>query len=139
MNKPPTLESEFYLECKKKGLLPKPLFKCITNNRMLLQGKRVGTGYASALAKLISHNDDPLRHVLYLQLDDCNLGDNDFSLILEALQNTQHFEPTIQSIAYSNNELGPRSVASFSKLLSRNKNYESDNFIGLSEIKLNNV
>jgi hypothetical protein len=39
------------------GLLPFPVFKCIKKNKMQLAGRKLGNGYARAIANIILNND----------------------------------------------------------------------------------
>ena len=63
---PETQESRFYEGCRQRGLLPLPVFKCINENTMSLQGKRapLGLGYAKAMATMIVNNQEPSNHLL---------------------------------------------------------------------------
>jgi hypothetical protein len=40
---------------------------------------------------MIEENIDPFMHILSLHLDDCNMKDEEFAVILRAISNTKHF------------------------------------------------
>jgi len=71
-------------------------------------GKSLGLGFITALAN--SYINPPLyssvipglylpqnpnNHLLKIQLDDCNMKDSEFAVILEAVQNTKHYYPSL--------------------------------------------
>ena len=110
------MESQFYNLCRKKGLLPQPLLNCVKHNEFRYQGKILSPGYAAVLGELFLHNTELERHILKLNIDDCSMKDEDFSAILEGIFHSK-YGCALQSITYSNNALGAKSVASICKFV----------------------
>ena len=95
-NLPATQDSIFYRKCQKTMILPQPLFKMISNNQLSFVGESwLANGYVPALATFIRANADQSKHILDLSLSGCGLKDADFAMILDAILNSQTFEPTI--------------------------------------------
>lgn len=116
-NQPPTQESQFYVSCQSQRLLAVPIFKCLENNAMNFHGQPLNLGYCKAFAKMIQNNVEEQNHLLSIHLDDCSMKDEEFAVILDAILHTKNFYPSIQSVKYSNNEMGEASVAKLSELM----------------------
>ena len=112
----PNQESQFFLECKSRGLLPQPLFKCINNNALKFQGKILSRGYSMALSKFIENNTRADMHILQLHLDDCSMKDQEFNNILQGVLKSR-YGVSLQNITYSNNEMGIESIRSINSFL----------------------
>lgn len=52
-------------------------------------------GYCKAFASMIRSNVEAQNHLLSIHLDDCNMKDEEFSVILDAILHTKHFYPSI--------------------------------------------
>ena len=87
-----------------------PIFKCLNDNALHYHSKKLPSGYIEPICEMIESNEDPHSHILSLWLDDCNMKDEDFANLLKSILNTNFFWPSLQSIFYSNNELGPKTV-----------------------------
>ena len=68
-------------------IMPKPLFKMISNNVLSFDGESLANGYTQALASFIRGNMDQSKHILDLSLSRCGLKDQDFAMILDAILN----------------------------------------------------
>ena len=75
--------------------MPLPVFKCIENNVFKYTNKKLGNGYARGLGQLIRENANPSMHVLQLELDDCNMKDDEFATILLSISSSKVFMPSI--------------------------------------------
>jgi hypothetical protein len=104
-NNPATMNSTFFNHCNKQKLLPLPVFKCIENNCFKFANKKLGLGYVQGLGHLIVENTDPSLHVLQLELNDCNMKDEEFATILESICSSKVYMPSLQTVKYSNNEM----------------------------------
>lgn len=62
---------------------------------MNFHGQPLSIGYCRAFASMIQANMEPQNHLLSIHLDDCNMKDAEFSLILDAILNSKHFYPSI--------------------------------------------
>ena len=74
-NQKPNQESDFFLLCRKLGIIPQPIFKYVSNNTLKYQGKTLGMGYAKALAQFIKRNKKIGNIILKMHLDDCCMKD----------------------------------------------------------------
>lgn len=101
-------------ECTEKGVVPLTLiFNKIDNNALALHGYKLGM-QAQAMQSALANSQNRLQFVKKLLLDDCGLGDLGFSQILNGVIEQDFLE----SISYSNDELGPLSLAQLQKLRS---------------------
>lgn len=140
-NQPPTQESLFFQNLQKQHLLAFPIFKCLNNNAMNFHCKALSLGYCKAIATMIEQNPEAQNHLLSIHLDDCSMKDPEFELILDAVLSTKHFYPSLQSLKYSNNEMGPKSIEKLSRLVQmdhRLPNFSKDIYC-LKELVLCNV
>lgn len=94
------------MACKARNLLPMPIFKCLNNNALHFHNKKLAAGYIEPLCEMIVSNQDYHSHVLSVWLDECNMSDGMLAQLLRAILNTHHFWPSLQSLFYSNNQMG---------------------------------
>ena len=99
------------------------------------QGKIMSLGYAQALAKFIENNREVDHHILQLHLDDCSMKDVEFNTILEGVKKSK-FGVSLQTLIYSNNEMGRESINSICSFIELGLTSPSR---GLKELCLSNV
>jgi hypothetical protein len=60
-----------------------------------LQNQKLNIGYASAIAETIRENEDVNLHLLEIHFDECSMGDEEFSVILEAILKSKYYQTSI--------------------------------------------
>ena len=112
----------FYNACFKQGALAIPLFNKIEGGVFNITGQYISQGLARAIGELLVPEDceDAPLGIDYrslklreINLDDNGLKDEQFAIILEAL-NKQKF---LNKVSYVNNEIGPKSVKQLQTLI----------------------
>lgn len=90
---------------------------------------------------MIINNQESSNHLLQIHLDDCNMKDAELHVILEAVMKTKHFHPSLQSLIYSNNEMGINSLNQIIAILALDNKVRpgSADIHCLKELVLNNV
>ena len=51
----------------------------------MLNGTKLNINYCKALSNFIIKNENPYLHILDIHFDDCDMNDEEFSTILEAI------------------------------------------------------
>jgi hypothetical protein len=101
--------------CQSEGLVSLPLiFSNIEGNRLALFGYNIGA-QARGISQVLQLNHDGLFKVQHLVLDGCGLKDEGFALILKGMMKQEW----VDSISYSNDELGPKSLEHLKEMHTR--------------------
>ena len=109
---------KFYETCDQFKVVPLPIFTKIQSGQLSIASQYINDGMASALAALLSIGRDKSDiRLTEITLDDNGIKDDSFAEILDAVAH----QPDMQIISYSNNSIGPKSVAKLKHIIPKLK------------------